>query len=61
MSAADRCPGSLQLTLAAVSQWHRPPCAVCGQRVDVVPLDGALVIVEHRRRSDEALPIGMFA
>ena len=57
---ADRCPGSLQLTMA-VSQYQRPRCPVCDQRAEVVMLDGALVLVEHRSRSVEALPMGMFA
>lgn len=50
----DRCDGSLQLVLAA---GPATPCPVCGAPVDAVELDGAPVLVEHRRRSDEALPM----
>lgn len=52
----DRCDGSLQLTMTAGAG----PCPVCGATVDTVPLDGRPVLVEHRRRSDEALPMSLF-
>lgn len=53
-AAADRCDGSLQLVM---SPGPATPCPVCGAPVDAVELDGAPVLVEHRRRSDEALPM----
>jgi|GEM_PF-3264206 len=58
-SAAERCPGSLQLTITATGP--ATPCPACYQTVATVQLDGRPVLVEHRRRSDEALPMGMFA
>lgn len=49
----DRCDGSLQLTMTADASR----CPVCVAIVATVPIDGRPHLVEHRRRSDEALPM----
>lgn len=58
---ADRCPGSLQLVASWSEHARRAPCPACGNLTAQVPLAGSMVLVEHRRRSDEALSVGMFA
>ncbi len=55
----DRCPGSLQTVM--VDDGKPTRCPVCNKPTTTVPLDGRPVLVEHRRRDDEALPMGMFA
>jgi hypothetical protein len=62
MTAHDRCDGSGQLTMTTDARKVR--CPVCRADVAAVP-DGAgrAVLVDHRPRRDDALPVtlGLFA
>lgn len=56
----DRCVGSGQAVFG-VPAWHRTPCPVCNRPTSTVPADqaGTVVLVEHRARQTEALPISL--
>lgn len=58
MNAADRCPGSLQQTLA--DNGRPSPCPVCSKPVTVIRIDGRPCLIEHAPRRDEAQPIGLW-
>jgi len=58
MTAADpRCDGSLQLVGPWTIHARRAPCPVCGSMVEQLTIEGARVLVEHRSRQSEALPM----
>ncbi len=52
----DRCPSSLQETMTTESPSTCPGCA---ERVAVITIDGRPCLVEHRRRTPEALPMSL--